>query len=113
MKINSRSIRDVVVVSLEGRIPGEPERKQIQEVMNGYLASGTRKAVIDLSKTEWMASAGIGALIGTHKAYEDVGAQIILSGLTDRIKELVVIARLTEIFDIQDSVEEALTAFTN
>jgi hypothetical protein len=37
----------------------------------------------------------------------------MLAGLTDRIKELVVIARLTEVFEIHDTVEEALTAFTN
>ena len=112
MKIDTRTVRDVAVVSLIGRIPSETEKKQIQEVLDGLLAGGTRKLVIDLSKTEWMSSAGLGALIGSHQSYDDVGAQIMLAGLTAKIKELIVITRLTEKFDIHDSVEEALTAFT-
>ena len=113
MKISSREVRDVTIVAIGGRIPGEAERKEIHGVLDGLLAGGTMKVIVDLGKTEWMASAGIGALIGARQSFEDVGAQIILAGLTSRIKELVVIARLSEIFDIYDSVEEALTAFTN
>ena len=112
MKIQTRTIRDVVVVGIEGRIPSDVEKKEIMAVLNGLLAGGTRKVIVDLSKTEWMASAGIGALIASHQAYEDVGAQIRLSGLTDRIKELITITRLTEKFEVLDSVEEALTTFT-
>jgi anti-sigma B factor antagonist len=113
MKIHKRDVRDVVVVSLEGRIPGEAERKQILGTLDDLLARGHHKVVVDLSKTEWMASSGIGALIGARQAFLDVGAQIVLAGLTRRIKELIVIARLTEVFEIHDSVDEALTAFTN
>lgn len=112
MKITTRKVRDVSVVGLEGRIPGEAEKKQVQTVLDEILAQGGRKVVVDLSKTEWMASAGIGALVGARQSYVDVGAQIMLAGLTNRIKELVVIARLTEVFEIHESVEEALTAFT-
>ena len=112
MKITTRTVRDVAVVGLEGRIPGEAEKKQVQAVLDDLLAKGGRKVVVDLSKCEWMASAGIGALVGARQAYVDVGAQIMLAGLTSRIKELVVIARLTEVFEIHDTVEEALTAFT-
>ena len=113
MKIDTRKVRDVVVVTPHGRIPGEQEKKEIQELLKGLLTEGTRKVVVDLSKTDWMASAGIGALIGARQSYEDVGAQMTLAGLTARIKELIVIARLTEVFDIHENVEEALTSFTN
>lgn len=113
MKIETRMIRDVAVVTLQGRIPGEPEKTQIVTTLKDLLNKGTRKVVVDLSKTEWMASAGIGALVGARSAYEDVGAQISLAGLTAKIKELVTITRLTEVFEVHDSVEEALTAFTN
>lgn len=113
MKIETRMVRDVAVVALHGRIPGEPEKTEIMTALKDLLAGGTRKAVIDLSKTEWMASAGIGALVGARAAYEDVGAQISLAGLTNRIKELITITRLTEVFEVHDTVEEALTAFTN
>ena len=113
MKISTRDVRDVAVVILEGRIPGEAEKKQIQAVLSDVLEGGKHKAVVDLSKTEWMSSAGIGALVGARQSFADVGAQIMLAGLTERIKELVVISRLTEVFEIHDTVEEALTAFTN
>ena len=89
MKITSREVRDVTVVSLEGRIPGEAEKKQIQEVLNGVLSGGKRKAVVDLTKTEWMSSAGIGALVGARQSFEDVGAQIMLAGLTEREREIL------------------------
>jgi anti-sigma B factor antagonist len=112
MKITTRKVREVTVVGIEGKIPGEAEKKQVQDVLDKILAEGGRKVVVDLSKTEWMASAGIGALVGSRQAYVDVGAQIMLAGLTNRIKELVVIARLSEVFEIHENVEEALTAFT-
>ena len=113
MKIETRRVRDVVIVTPHGRIPGEKEKRQIQDLLRGLLDEGTRKVVVNLAKTEWMASAGIGALVGARQSYEDVGAQISLAGLTERIKELVVIARLTEVFEIYETVEEALTGFTN
>ena len=113
MQLETRTIRDVVVVSVQGRIPGEAEKKKLQGTLLDLLASGTRKVVVDLSKTEWMSSAGIGGLVGARQAFEDVGAQISLAGLTARIKELVTITRLTEVFEVHDTVEEALTAFTN
>lgn len=113
MKIKARSVRDVAIIEIEGRIPGETEKIEIQEVLSGLLAGGTRKAVIDLSQTEWMASTGLGALIGSKKRYEEADAELLLAGLTNRIKELVVITRLTEAYEIHDSVEEALTAFKN
>ena len=40
MKIDTRTVRDVAVVSIIGRIPGENEKKQIQEVLDGLLAGG-------------------------------------------------------------------------
>jgi len=113
MKIETRNVRDVAVVALSGRIPGEQEKQQIQSVLKDILADGTRKVVVDLSRTEWMASSGIGALVGARQSFEDVGAQICLAGLTAKIKELITITRLTEVFEVYDTVEEALTSFTN
>jgi anti-anti-sigma factor len=50
-------------------------------------------------------------LIHHYKKFRDASGELRLANLTKKIERILVIARLTEVFQTYDSVDEAVASF--
>lgn len=56
---------------------------------------------VNLSRLEYISSAGLGVLLGAQKNLKDEGHQLILSHLNDHIRDIFTWARFDIIFKIE------------
>ncbi|MDK9699556.1 MAG: STAS domain-containing protein [bacterium] len=100
---------EVVVLRLKGKLMGGPESAEVTEELKNQIAAGKKKFVIDLGEVEWMNSSGLGLLIGGLSSIRNAGGSLYLARVTDKIESLLVITKLSSVFDSVASIEEALT----
>lgn len=100
---------DVVVLHLKGKLMGGPESSEVTDEIKANIAGNFKKYIIDLGEVEWMNSSGLGMLIGGLSSIRNGGGNLILARVTEKIESLLVITKLSSVFETTTSVEEALT----
>ena len=72
------------------------------------IAAKPAKVVVDLSQTQFLSSPGLAVLVQALQLSQRGGCQLILAGANDRVRGIFEIARLTEVFRIVPTLQEAL-----
>jgi len=72
--------------------------------------SGTTNLILDLSKTKYVDSSGLSALLTAHRQSNDVGGCLVLVGVNDHVMKLLKISKLDTVFESLPTVEEAVDA---
>ncbi|HKY32380.1 MAG TPA: STAS domain-containing protein [Candidatus Polarisedimenticolia bacterium] len=91
---------------LQGR-PLDDLRKTIDEM----LEKGDFRIVLDLAPMKFIDSAGLGELIACRKAAVQRGGDIKILHPAGKVKELLVLTLLTDVFEIFQDEEEAVRSF--
>ena len=72
---------------------------------------GRKKIVVDFSMVEYLSSAALGKLITLDKKAKAAHAKLRLCSIRREIYEVFEITRLTKVFDIKGTKDEALEGF--
>ncbi len=109
MKPQVTTIADgkVGLVKLEGEIDFSVV-PDMREAIDEALASAPEKLLIDLSAVLFIASDGLGVLIEAQRNAESNGRKLDLIKPQGHIFELLKTTQLTRLFNIFDSVDEAV-----
>jgi anti-sigma B factor antagonist len=62
----------------------------------------TGDATVDFSDLEYISSAGLGVLLGTHKRLSEKGGQLKLRGMKKLVRDVFRYSRLDTIFAIEE-----------
>src|SRR5881394_611065 len=100
----------VVVVGVEGQLIVGNRQELKQKVLDA-LEDGSRKFVIDFSKTGYIDSSGLGVLVSLSKKIREQGGELRLANLNDDLKTLFELTKLDTLFQIADTRERALQSF--
>ena len=111
MKVTVTEKKDISIVAVSGKLMGGSDTGELDEKLYALLGKGSKKAVVDLAQCEWINSSGLSILIHHYKKFHDADGDLRLANLTDKIERILVIARLTEVFKVYDSVDEAIASF--
>jgi anti-sigma B factor antagonist len=101
----------IVILSLTGKIMGGPEATEINDKINQLIDEKKLRIVIDLENVEWMNSSGLGILIQAVTVLRKNSGALRLIHLSDRIKNLLRITKLSSVFESCDSFEDAVASF--
>jgi anti-sigma B factor antagonist len=101
----------IVVLALKGKIMGGPEATEINDKINQLIDDKKLRIVIDLENVEWMNSSGLGILIGAITVLRKNSGAMRLIHLSDRIKNLLRITKLSSVFEYCDTFEDAAASF--
>jgi len=99
------------LIEPKGSLVGGDETVELRQAVAGFLDREYAKLIIDLSKVTYLNSTAIGVLVSAHTAYTRKGWQIKICGLNANINNIFVITKLTLVFDVSDSREEAIKSF--
>ena len=69
------------------------------------------KMLLDFENVEHLSSAALGMLITLKKRTDDANGQLRLAKISPQIFEVFKITRLDKLFDIRDTVEDAMGSF--
>lgn len=99
-----------VVVTLEGEASLANVDTLEREFMKVH-AMHPQKVVLDLSNQAFIASLGMGTLVSLEKNVKERHCGVMsAAGLNEKVLKAFTRARLDQIIDLYDSVEEALAA---
>ncbi len=107
MKIAIRTQADASVVTLAGHLDTNTAAAA-QEAMDGLLAGGSRKIVVDCTRLDYISSAGLRVLLATVKRLERDGGALRLFGLNETVREVFDISGFSMILPVFDTEQEAL-----
>jgi len=111
MEIHTRTIGDVHVLDISGKITLGEATRTIRHTVSDLLVNGGRKIVLNLTDVNYIDSSGVGELVRTHTTVTREGKQLKLLNLTKKIREILVIARLLTVFQVYESEQAALASF--
>ena len=111
MKIEERVVGDVTIIDLSGRMTRNEGHGLLKDKINSLVHQGRTRLLLNLARVPYMDSTCVGEIVGGFIAVKNAGGSLKLSNLTQRIEELLVIAKLTTVFETFDSEKEALGSF--
>jgi anti-sigma B factor antagonist len=112
MQIEERTIGDVVVLDIKGRVQLGDGDEMLKDKVNSLLNQGRKKIVLNLAEVPYIDSAGLGEVVRTFTTVSRQGGQLKLLNLTKRITDLLAITKLLTVFDTYDSEQDAVQSFS-
>jgi anti-sigma B factor antagonist len=103
--------KDCIVVALKGQIMGGPAAKEFRSKISSLIEEGKTNIIGDLSEVSFMNSSGLGILISTLTSLRKEGGDFKLCSPTDRIRSLLKISKLFTVFDLYETLDEAIASY--
>jgi len=100
---------DAIVLHCKGRIVFRDEAAALSRTV-GELLQRTQHLVVELSGVEAIDSAGLGELVLLHMWAEGNRYSVKLASPSKRVRHLLQITNLALVFEIYDTVDDALAA---
>jgi len=82
-----------------------------EELLQLVDKNGNKDLLLDFSGVEFLSSAALNKLIILDKKIRSIAGRLKMCGMMPEIREVFVITRLTQLFDIVDTREKALDGF--
>jgi anti-sigma B factor antagonist len=99
------------LIEPKGSLIGGDETIELRQAVAGFAEREYTKLIIDLSDVTYLNSTAIGVLVSAHTSYTRKGWRIKLCGMNKNITNIFVITKLTLVFDVYDSRQEAIKSF--
>lgn len=101
MKLEERQAGDVTVLTIDGEITlSAGGDVQLKDKIQSLLQQGHKKILLDLGNVSYVDSAGLGQLVQATVTASKNGGKLKLIHLTKRLNDLLVVTKLSTVFDI-------------
>ena len=112
MKLSTNDVDGVIVILLEGNVLGGPDATMLNDTLHKLVEKRKKKIVVDLSKVQTMNSSGLSMLINGLTTMRNAGGDLKLAAASKKIESLLVITKLSTVFEVHPSVKKAVGSFT-
>ena len=110
MSFTASTHSDVTIIEVEGQlIVGN--RQELKQLVLDAIDKGTKKVLVDFSRTGYIDSSGLGVLVSLAKKIRDGGGDLRLANLNDDLQTLFELTKLDTLFQISQTREHALESF--
>lgn len=111
MKFKSRESKGITIIELTGNVMGGPDATTLNDQLHKLIDGDKKKVVVDLDEVKFINSSGLGMLIGGLTTLRNSGGEMKLARASKKIEELLRMTKLTTVFDVHKTVNEAVAAF--
>src|SRR5215216_6661622 len=113
MQIEERSVGDVIVLDLKGKMTLGEGDELLKDKINSLLQQGHKKVILNLEDVPYLDSAGLGEIVRTYTTISRQGGSLKLLNLTKRITDLLSITNLLTVFETYESEADAVRSFSS
>ncbi|MEX2273882.1 MAG: STAS domain-containing protein [Vicinamibacterales bacterium] len=111
MQIEERTIGDITVLDLKGKMTLGEGDELLKDKVNSLMNQGRKKILMNLEAVPYIDSAGLGEIVRTYTTVSRQGGTMKLLNLTKRITDLLSITKLLTVFETFDNEAEALESY--
>ena len=110
MEITTRDVNEVKVVQIEGELDtGSSPNAQNQ--LDQLRGQGLKKILLDLTKLDFISSAGLRVLLATAQELKEDGGDLRVCSLNREVKEVFDISGFSTLLMVFDNEAKALSGF--
>jgi anti-sigma B factor antagonist len=111
MKIDERTVGDVTILDLKGKMLIGEGDELLREKINTLVEGGKSKILLNLAEVPYVDSAGLGEIVRCYTTASRKNGKLKLINLTKRIQDLLSITKLLTVFETYEDEEEAIKSF--
>lgn len=108
--INVSGKEHVTLVEVSGRVDSM-NASQLGEALANEVESGNTQLVLDLSKVDYMSSAGLRELVASLKKVKRASGDLRIAQPSERVREVLEMAGLDTIFHIYPTQLDAISSY--
>lgn len=108
LDIHSREKEGITILDLKGRLTVGPPSGQTRESINN---AGTNKIILNLDEVDYIDSTGLGTLVICFTSLQKAGGSLKLLKLNKRNLELLVLTKLSTVFELFNEEQDAINSF--
>ena len=106
-----REKEGIVLLDMKGRVVAGAETASFRDEFSRLSAENKNNVILNLLHVDFIDSTGLGAMVVCASTMKKAGGKVKLLGLNRRNIELLVITRLTTIFEMFDDEQDAVNSF--
>lgn len=111
LKILEREKEGVRILDLDGRLTVGEEVAKLREQLQKEQSAGNMKLILNLADIEYIDSTGLGTLVICYTSLQKAGGTLRLLNLSKRNIELLILTKLTTVFELFNDEQDAVNSF--
>jgi len=111
LEIAQREREGVVVLDIKGRLTVGASATALRDYLRELAAAGKPNVVLNLAEVDYIDSTGLGSLVVAYTTLRKAGGNLRLLNLNRRNIELLVLTKLTTVFELFDEEQHAVNSF--
>ena len=109
MDLREEKVDGITVVEVKGRIDSTTA-PALGERLTANLQAAKVRLLLDLSRLEYISSAGFRILLLAAKRADEAGSRLVLCGVSGKVRQLFDLGGFLDLFTIVGSREEGIAA---
>ncbi len=109
--ILEKLVDGVIVLDLRGRLILGEATEALRAKIRRLVEGGFTRIILNLEEVSYIDSVGLSTLVSTYTTTRKQGGDLKLLNLTKRVHDLLQITRLSTVFEIYDTLEDAQRSF--
>ncbi len=111
LEIVQRETEGVVILDVKGRLTVGDSATALREYLRELAAAGKPNVVLNLAEVDYIDSTGLGSLVVAYTTLRKADGHLRLLNLNRRNVELLVLTKLTTVFELFDDEQHAVNSF--
>lgn len=100
-----------MILDLDGRLVMGPEATDLRRRLSQLVDQGSKKIILNLKDVSFVDSTGLGMLVIGHSTVQQAAGAMKLLHLTKRNVQLLLLTKLSTVFEIFDDEQAAINSF--
>lgn len=111
LEISEREREGIVLLDMKGRIVAGADCGTFRDEVARLQGENKFEVILNLAEVDFIDSTGLGAMVVSASNTKKAGGKVKLLSLNKRNIELLVITRLTTMFELFDDEQDAVNSF--
>ncbi len=108
MRISERRLTGITILDVSGRIDLSSSPDVRKALLNELHKNRTPRVIMNLNEVNYIDSSGVASLVEGLKLARELNSRFILLGLNCRVREVLQLTHLLNVFEVCDNEEQAL-----
>lgn len=111
LTIQEREREGILILDLKGRLTAGEEAGILRERLRAEVAAGRINVILNLAEVDYIDSTGLGTMVICYTSLQKAGGALKLVNLNRRNIELLVLTKLSTVFEIFNDEQDAVNSF--
>lgn len=111
LDLMQRELEGITILAVRGRLVAGSEVSQFRTAVETLVSEHQLRIILDLGETHRVDSSGLGVLVEAYNLVKHAGGAVKLLNISPRSAQLLVLTRLSTLFEIFDDEQSAINSF--